>query len=397
MNLRTKYLSYNNGLPYYQRVVPPPLQPHLKQRVIKIPLRQELSFDEQQRGVSMELSLLGQVSHLSKLHSELFQAGLDNPDLLKNWVGTQIRPTQSKELMLSDSFDIYLSNHQRGKDIRFIAYTKYKWNTFLGIVGDMPLRLISRHHAKQYRDKRLHDGLKTTSVKREIKHLSAIIRKTFLELDLDRSNPFSGIEIPSLGVDSQKRIPFTAVELTTLVKACLEKNDSKRRILLIIALTGMRLNEVIGLRKEDVYIGIDNDIDYLKVQPNSKRRLKTKGSTRDIPLLKILLPSIAIQMTLSEDIDYLFDDYMSENITLSNNASATLNNFIKTLGINKSIHCLRHTMRDLLCEAGTTKDVIDSIGGWSCGDMSSMYGKGHSLKTKLNALSKAYKCINRLE
>jgi len=48
-------------------------------------------------------------------------------------------------------------------------------------------------------------------------------------------------------------------------------------------------------------------------------------------------------------------------------------------------------MRDALREAGITKDLIDSIGGWSSGDIGNLYGMGNSLKMKLEALNLGYR------
>jgi len=392
VNLKTKYLNYNNGLPYYQRVVPPALQHRFKQRVIKIPLRQELSIEEQKQGVSIELSLLGQINQLRKTHSELFESAINNPQLSTALTTGINKPIQPKELMLSEALSIYLANHQRGRDKKFIAYTLYKWNTFMRIIGDMPLVQLSRTHAKQYRDQRLSEKVKTTTIKRELKNISAIIKKTFLEVDLDKTNPISNIEIPGLGNDSIKREPFTHDEFTLLVQSCLKRNDSKRRILLIAAFTGMRLGEVIGLRHSDINVRDQVDqVSYLSIKPHACRRLKTKGSARDVPMIEPLLGIVKLQIECSKDSTYLFPEYVTETQVLSNTASATLNQYIKNLGINKSIHCLRHFMRDALREAGITKDLIDSIGGWSSGDIGNLYGMGNSLKMKLEALNLGYR------
>jgi len=381
--LKLKYLTYNNGLPYYQRALPSHLQAHFQQKLLRIPLRTTLEPHEQLAGYTEDISIAIQVNSLATRHNELFKSKLPPTEL------TPLIP--SKLVMLSEALNIYLSNHQRGKEFRFIKYNEYKWNTFMSIVGDMPLHQLSRVHGRLYRDKRSEQGVKTLTIKRELKSLCAIVKKTFLELDIDRNNPLSHIQIAGLGSDSVQRQPFTHQELSTLISNCLTTNDSKRRALLIIAFTGMRLNEVLGLRHCDIFIrNQPSEISYLELRPHDHRRLKTKESARDIPLLPILKDIISQQLEASKTSLFLFPDYLTDQNTLSNSASATLNKYIKNLGINKSIHCLRHTMRDLLRDAGTTKDVIDSIGGWTSGDIGNLYGRGHSLKMKLNALLMAY-------
>lgn len=388
--LKLKYLTYNNGLPYYQRALPAHLQSHYQQKLLRIPLRTTLEPHEIIAGYTKDISIAIQVNALATQHNQLFeskQLPVELPPLLP-----------SKMVMLSEAFKIYLSNHQRGNELRFIKYNEYKWNTFMGIVGDMPLHQLSRAHGRLYRDKRSEQGVKTLTIKRELKSLCAIIRKTFLELDIDRNNPLSHIQIAGLGSDSVQRLPFTNQELSCLINNCLEVNDSRRRAILIIAFTGMRLNEVLGLRHCDIFISDQNNaISYIEVRPHSHRRLKTKESSRDIPLIPILKNLIRQQLQTTQGSRFLFPDYIIDKNTLSNSASASLNKYIKRIGIPKSVHCLRHTMRDLLRETGATKDVIDSIGGWASGDIGNLYGKGHSLSIKLNALLLAYQSFLPLE
>lgn len=382
--LKLKYLTYNNGLPYYQRALPAHLQAHYQQKLLRIPLRTTLEPHEILAGYTEDISIAIQVNALATQHNQLFKSKEPPTEL------TPLVP--NKLIMLSEALKIYLSNHQRGNELRFIKYNEYKWKTFMGIVGDMPLNQLSRAHGRLYRDKRSGQGVKTLTIKRELKSLCAIIKKTFLELDIDRNNPLSHIQIAGLGSDSIQRLPFTHEELSTLINNCLAVNDSRRRAILIIAFTGMRLNEVLGLRHCDIFIhDQDDEISYLEIRPHSHRRLKTRESARDIPLTPLLINLIKQQIEVSKDSSFLFPDYIIDKNTLSNSASASLNKYIKKLGIKKSVHCLRHTMRDLLRATSATKDVIDSIGGWSSGDIGNLYGRGHSLSIKLNALSQAYK------
>jgi integrase len=353
-------------------------------------LRTKLLPSEAEAGFSIQLSLISQVNQLALKHTMAFEAATYSSKPESVVLDLELR---ERDVMLSDAIDVYLSNHRRGKEQVFAGYAKQKWGLLLGIVGDMPLRALARKHAKQFRDKRLLDGIKTTSVQREISVLSAVIRKSFFESDIDKLNPFGGIQINGLGEDSVARQPFSVDELRCLVANCLLIDDARRRILLLVSLTGMRLNEALGIRLSDLHLD-GTESSYVEIKPHRSRRLKTKESERDIPLLPTVQDALKKQLSsLPEGEIFLFPQYASINGTLSNHASATLNKYIKSLGINKSTHCLRHSMRDLLREAGITKDVIDSIGGWSSGDIGSLYGRGYSLKVKFNALRVAYKPV----
>ena len=51
----------------------------------------------------------------------------------------------------------------------------------------------------------------------------------------------------------------------------------------LISDTGMRLGEAVGLLQED--INLEDDVPHVSVIPHPWRRLKTRGSQRDIPLV----------------------------------------------------------------------------------------------------------------
>ena len=53
----------------------------------------------------------------------------------------------------------------------------------------------------------------------------------------------------------------------------------------------------------------------------------------------------------------------------------------------KVVHSLRGTLKDLLRDAGVTKEVNDFITGHSQGDEAGKYGSGPSLETKYRAVN----------
>jgi site-specific recombinase XerD len=74
------------------------------------------------------------------------------------------------------------------------------------------------------------------------------------ENDLARPNPFSTLQIPKEGHDTKKRIPLTASELTRLDEASNAKADPMRWILALLAGTGARLAEIVGLPLKDIVV-----------------------------------------------------------------------------------------------------------------------------------------------
>ena len=108
----------------------------------------------------------------------------------------------------------------------------------------------------------------------------------------------------------------------------------------------MRLSEALGLKIED--IKLNEEIPHINVIPNSARKLKTKSSTRQIPLVGASLWA-ANQISLNVKNEFAFPHYTNKEYCHTNSASATLNKWLKKRAPKQCvIHSFRHSMRDRL-------------------------------------------------
>ena len=87
----------------------------------------------------------------------------------------------------------------------------------------------------------------------------------------------------------------------------MKENDEMRWIILLLAETGMRLGEVVGLLKKDVIL--EESIPYIDLCPHPWRSLKTLGSARQIPLIGNLPKLIETMLQYRSDSAYLFPRY----------------------------------------------------------------------------------------
>ncbi len=71
--------------------------------------------------------------------------------------------------------------------------------------------------------------------------------------------------------------------LATIQAKCREHDDELRWLVALVSDTGMRLAEAAGMTREDISPGDDGSF-YARVRPHPWRRLKTKGSEREVPL-----------------------------------------------------------------------------------------------------------------
>jgi integrase len=424
----------NNGRPYFQRAVPEDLRKRLGRSKISVPLKPEhghvavqcqrlsdqwsalfkamrndpmLTPSEVKQAAITKLALFGlkagdgnveipmpfghEGTFNTHPHLEAFQAEIEDDLRRRDPVAIAAYEALRKPMpvLLSEAFAIYLDNHQRGNDSAFKLSQSQHWTKFIALTGDIPLTTLTREHAKAYRDHRLNTGMKAATVKRELNTLMAVVNKAFAELTINQKNPFENLTIHRTDDNASKeKEPYTRDEITKLLSQARALNDERRRIVIVLALTGARLAEIVGLRRQDV----DLSGKSIRIAPHPSRSLKTPASQRAVPALPLAL--VALKAQLSEHVDdFVFPTYAGKKAIKSGSASAALNKWAKTIvsAPNKTMHSFRHALRDQLRAVNCPDDVGKAIGGWSEGnDVSSSYGLGYELDVKRKWLTKAY-------
>lgn len=423
--------TINNGLPYFQKAVPSALRSRCGRATIKVRLHEHNG------------NYAVQCHRLDKQFSALFRAMKDDPTItptdaklagiaLLETAGLRpgdglhefrvqrsdgrfevINPAQEflqdflterdfsasstttaafaaldnkLPVLLSEAFPVYLDNHSKGSDKKFIDSQRQHWVKLVDLIGDIPIKAVTRADAKKYRDHRLVSGVAPSTVKREINVLRAVFTKAIRELSLGIPNEFSGLEIKQSNRNTRDRIPYTKDEIQLLITEALRLDDEQRRIVLVLALTGARLAEIVGLRKTD----FDPKNKSIHIREHSTRSVKTDPSNRVVPLLPLAYEALSKQLNEARGA-YLFPSYSSANGTNADSASATLNKWAKKYVGGKTMHCFRHALRDLLRAVMCPESVAKEIGGWSSThDVSVHYGQGYPFKLKLEWLKKAY-------
>ena len=132
----------------------------------------------------------------------------------------------------------------------------------------------------------------------------------------------------------------------------------------------MRLSEACGLFVSN--IKLDAEIPYLDIKPYPWRRLMTKGSAWQVPLVGSSL--WAAQRVVTNALgDFAFPRYCNDIALKANSASGSLN---KWLSKRVPEGCVVHSFRDRLREVQCPSDMIDALGGWSTAGVGSRYGSG---------------------
>jgi integrase len=232
------------------------------------------------------------------------------------------------------------------KDKTFKRGAERNIQSAIDVLGDRPLDEYSSSDAAMYRDYLLKKGLNTASVRRNFSTIRSIINLTIQEHGLDCRNAFSKVYLPELD-DVKQRRPIPIENIRQIQKDC---------------------------------VSYDDEVPHIDLKPHPWRRLKTKGSQRQIPLVGASLWAARRIKTNTNNSPYAFPRYTSGKGTNANSASAALNKWLKSrVPEGCVIHSFRHSLRDRLRAVQCPSDMIDQIGGWSTASVGQGYGKGYDL------------------
>ena len=205
--------------------------------------------------------------------------------------------------LLSEARELYLRLKAVGKDKVFIRTATRNTDYVIKLLGDRPIGSCSSSEAAQFRDWCLKQSMTVRTVKRVFASIRAIVNIAITEHGYDCSNAFSKTFFPEEESVS-KRKPIPIENIRAIQAKCVEMNDDMRWLIALISDTGMRLGEAVGLLKEDIVL--DHDVPHVRLIPHLWRRLKTKGSQRDIPLVGASLWACKRLLEANDDSTFAF-------------------------------------------------------------------------------------------
>ena len=215
--------------------------------------------------------------------------------------------------------------------------------------------------------------------------------KYLVSLGLVNINPFGslGTYKPSIVREEknkrQQKEILTNDEVKKVIEySYIEKNKLKasrtRFILALMTTTGMRISEVLNMKKEDIE---ESDYGYM-INVNEHKTSDTNGSKR-VPMVdKVKKYYDEYMEELNSSIKKKTNHFNSDGtIILSNTfkkmnrtqTSRDIESLVKSTGINKTIHNhnQRATFRTTLSYNGVNETIIRQIGGWSLSDVEKRY------------------------
>ena len=223
------------------------------------------------------------------------------------------------------------------------------------------------------------------SVQRNLGVVKAAINHVLLEHDLDLRNVIQAIKIKGAGSSYADRLPITDEQLDLMTPA-FANSEVASSLLLLLTDTGARLAEITGMEARDV----DLDKAILYIRPNDRRGLKTKTSTRSIPLSQRDTECLRQHQVGLADTDPIFPAHAKPGG--NDSASAMLMKRLRIVIIDKKItmHSLRHRMKDKLRNSGCPENLSVEILGHAHGNVAANYGAGYAIDVMREALMKVW-------
>lgn len=237
------------------------------------------------------------------------------------------------------------------------------------------------------------------TLNRSLTILSAIFSLAIREYDLDMQNPWTGLTTFARQSDAQtsedrsnKRRSFTPDELARYSQALSHLNNEARLIGLLMIQTGCRTMEAAGLLIKDVKL--DTNVPHLQIRFNRIRKLKTKNSVRDVPLVGHTLDNLRDYLLSLKEVDpngTLFPRYGRDGgmDSISSLLNGVIRKRLKISDRTLVAYSARHTMKDKLRALREPGDIQHRILGHGSKSQADGYGDGVPLAHLQEALVKA--------
>lgn len=290
---------------------------------------------------------------------------------------SQLLPT-FEEAVRADIRDLSKDQLRRWRNAK-----KRAVDNLIGIksIGDVDIAALTRDHALEYRawwaGRILEDGIDPDTANKDFGHIKRMLREIDRLRQLGLPPVFADLRFEGGFGRSRKPYPRAYVQDVILAPGRLMSlNDEARRIVFLIAGTGLRLSECVNLNEST--IRLTDNIPHVQVRADG-RRLKTDESERDLPLVGVALAAMRVQPKG-------FPRYHDKAAGLSATVNAYLTEHKLRPEEGQSLYSLRHTFKDSLKEAEAPDSMIDALMGHA--EDGEKYGIGPSLPLKLKWMEK---------
>lgn len=302
-------------------------------------------------------------------------------ELYRDWKAkAAMAPVTSDAVLFSVAAREYLSTNPYGP-AKTTRDCELSLSQFQDFTGDLILNDITAVMIHQYAEQ-----LGSTASRKTIAKKISYVKRMFdhgVRKGWVPHNVFGGLVMDKkVGRAMESYRPFTADELTKLFKQ--DMKPHQRGLLSILITSGMRLDEAALLNWENVKEDKSQGVVYFDL---TDAIVKNRGSQRKVPVHSSL--TWVTQGRTSEATGQMFPEFTRDKDGKAQaSASKALMPLIRKVTDDKAkvVHSLRGNFKDMLRDAGVSKEVNDFITGHASGDVAGNYGSGPSLRVRKDAL-----------
>jgi integrase len=303
--------------------------------------------------------------------------GLKALEVYREWKAkTGKAPVQPGTMLFSVAAQEYLETSPYGP-VKTTRDAELSLSQFMDHTGDVQLTEITAVMVHGFAEK-IGANASRETVSKKVGYVKRMldfaVRKGWVQ-----HNVFTGLVIDkNIGRSRQSYRPFTSEELEELFKQ--DMHDHQRQLLSILITTGMRLDEAALLDWED--IKEDQGIIYYDLRD---KLVKNKGSQRKVPVHS------SLSWITTGKTGQMFPQFTRDKDGKAQaSASKSLMPLIRRVTDDKAkvVHSLRGNFKDILRDAGVSKEVNDFLTGHASGDVAGNYGSGPSLGVRKEAVER---------
>ena len=204
------------------------------------------------------------------------------------------------------------------------------------------------------------DDIESNSMPKVTKLLFQKMYKYAMENDIVTTNYSQFVKLPKKQV-AKKKTPFTKTEINNIWDNI--DNIRNADIVLILLYTGMRISELLTMKKENIHLDKRYMIGGLKTEA---------GIDRMIPIHKRILPLIEDRMNKT-NYPYLITNKSGTKMGYDSFRKYYLRDFLEDTKVEHTIHDTRHTFISELDRLNVNSIVIKRIVGHSDSDVTEHY------------------------
>lgn len=292
------------------------------------------------------------------------------------------------ELKLSGLLDAYEAS-QRGSLSAKSDDQMRKWRNAKGraidllieVVGDLRIDALTRSHALDFRehwqDRVDADEVEIDTANKTIGHLNKMWRELNRLKRLGLDPIFAELRLAGGGTGQRAAFDAAYVQDKLLAPGAFgDLNDEARRVLFVVADTGLRPSEVVNLTSGTIHLS--HAVPHVSIEPDG-RQMKTDDSRRTVPLVGVALAAMRKQ---AEG----FPRYRDKSAGLSALVNRILTDKKLRPTPQHSLYSLRHCFEDRLTAVEAPEKLIAALMGHKYSRPK--YGAGPSLQQKREWLAR---------